>query len=191
MGVSEDSLGVQLTANFEEEEQFMDLIKEKLSQTFLDKNKIKKIKSNWKIFKDMEPKERKDQVKKMRTDNKAEMLKEGLVHTENQKFIILGYDKVLKKIGKTEIRLVLVDADIPENMLRFLHPLCLANKVMIVGLKNFSVILRQILGFRTTVLGFYKSIQDAENPFYEIETRASNIYNSENIKKSSNGDKIS
>merc|ERR1712126_461783 len=107
--VLEDSLGVQLTANFEEEEQFMDLIKEKLSQTFLDKNKIKKIKSNWKILKEMEPKERKDQVKKMRTENKAEMLKEGLVHTENQKFIILGYDKVLKKIGKTEIRLVLVD----------------------------------------------------------------------------------
>ena len=81
--------------------------------------------------------------------------RESLKDFEEPKSIVLGFSCVVKKINKGEVKAVLLDPQLPHNLLQILHSLALANNLPVIGVQDLRLLTKRILGFKVNVLGLY------------------------------------
>merc|ERR1712130_871887 len=83
----------------------------------------------------------------------AKAKREGLKDFEEPKSIVLGFSCVVKKINRSAVKAVLVDPQLPHNLLQILHSLALANNLPIIGVQDLRFSTKKILGFKVNILG--------------------------------------
>ena len=99
----------------------------------------------------MTKQDKKDENRERRRIARAK--RESLKDFQAPKSIVLGFSCVVKKINRNAIKAVLVDPQLPQNLLQILHPLALRNSLPVIGIENLGLLTKNILGFKVSSLG--------------------------------------
>ena len=141
----------------------------------VEKKEINNDTKPWKeVLKEvMTKKERIKKIIEFKKAAKSEGKSAVNTNTNLKKLIVLGFKSVMKTVESGEVELVLVDSQLPQNLLRFLLPLCQSKGVRILGLQDLAGISRKIFSFRSNVICLLGGIREAGEPFPEIVSVAS------------------
>ena len=83
----------------------------------------------------------------------ARAMRESLKDIQTPKRIVLGFSCVVKKINRNAIKAVIVDPQIPQNLLQILQPLALGKSLPVIGIENLGLLTKNVLGFKVSALG--------------------------------------
>jgi len=176
-----------LIANFKEADDLEKLLGTKLSVVFPNKSKIK---IDWEeIRKEKLPKRlRREKIRSMKESKKLEILKEGNIQGELQKYVIIGFNCVVKQLQEGQISSVLVNSKLPSNLLMFLLPLCQSKQVPVLGLDMLDVVTKSVLGFSSMVLGLHLETGQEENHFFAVCELVKSVWEKSRSEDSKNCD---
>jgi len=83
----------------------------------------------------------------------ARAMRESLKDFQAPKRIVLGFSCVVKKIKRSAIKAVLVDPQLPQNLLQILHPPAVGKSLPVIGIENLGLLTKNVLGFKVSALG--------------------------------------
>ena len=99
----------------------------------------------------MTKQEKREQNREKRRIERAK--RESLKDFQAPTSIVLGFSCVVKKINRSAIKAVLVDPQLPRNLLQILHPLALGKSLPVIGIENLGLLTKNVLGFKVSALG--------------------------------------
>lgn len=171
----QSTIKTDLFANFKESEKLENLLKEKLQNIYPNKDKIK---IDWgEIHKEKLPKRlRKEKVRNLKDAKKQQLIKEDNIQVDLQKFVLIGFNCVIKHLQAGSVSSVIVNSKLPTNLLRFLLPLCQSKQVAVLGLDNLDLVTKSVLGFSSTVIGFLADVEQEQNHFYDLSKLVKSIW---------------
>jgi len=172
----QSTIKIDLLASFKESEELENLLKEKLQHIFPNKDKIK---IEWgEILKEKLPKRlRKEKVRNLKELKKQQVVKEDNIQVEHQKFVLIGFNSVVKQLQAGSVSSVIVNSKLPTNLLRFLLPLCHSKQVAVLGLENLDLVTKSVLGFSSTVIGLLADADEEQNYFHDLSKLVKSIWN--------------
>jgi len=158
---------IQLVTGFEEEKELEDLLRNKLAKVFVH---CRKVVVDWRKEVQEEPsrQKRRERVRMLKEAKKLELIKSEDIRVDLQKFLVVGFNRVVRQVQGGQVGLVLVDSRMSENILRFLLPLCRMKEVRVLGLVNLEPVARETMGFRCSMLGLTREIESKENFFHQV-----------------------
>ena len=171
----QSTIKIDLFANFKESEKLENLLKEKLQNIYPNKDKIK---IDWgEIHKEKLPKRlRKEKVRNLKDVKKQQLIKEDNIQVYLQKFVLIGFNCVVKHLQAGSVSSVIVNSKLPTNLLRFLLPLCQSKQVAVLGLNNLDLVTKSVLGFSSTVIGFLSDVEEEQNHFHDLTKLVKSIW---------------
>jgi len=163
----QSTIKTDLVTDFKQSDKLESLMKSKLSNIFPNKEKVK---IDWGvILKEKLPKRlRKEKIQNMRDSKLEQMIKEENIQVDLQKFVIVGFNCVIKQLQSNSVNSVIVNSKLPTNLLRFLLPLCQSKQVAVLGLDSLDLLTKSVLGFSSTVLAFHVDINQEQNYLHEV-----------------------
>jgi len=163
----QSTIKTDLVINFKEADELEKLLSHKLLRVFPNKDKIK---IDWvAVRKEKLPKRlRKEKIRTMKETKKLEVMKEENIDADLQKFLIVGFNSVVKQLQADNISSVIVNSKLPSNLLMFLLPLCKSKQVAVVGLDKLDLVTKAAMGFSSTVIGLTLDVKQELNYFNEV-----------------------
>jgi len=163
----QSTIKTDLVINFKEADELEKLLSHKLLRVFPNKDKIK---IDWvAVRKEKLPKRlRKEKIRTMKETKKLEVMKEENIDADLQKFLIVGFNSVVKQLQADNISSVIVNSKLPSNLLMFLMPLCKSKQVAVVGLDKLDLVTKAAMGFSSTVIGLTLDVKQELNYFNEV-----------------------
>ena len=163
----QSTIKTDLVINFKEADELEKLLSHKLLRVFPNKDKIK---IDWvAVRKEKLPKRlRKEKIRTMKETKKLEVMKEENIDADLQKFLIVGFNSVVKQLQADNISSVIVNSKLPSNLLMFLLPLCKSKQVAVVGLDKLDLVTKAAMGFSSTVIGLTLEVKQELNYFNEV-----------------------
>ena len=134
-----------------------ELLREKFLRTFPVKPKIK-----WgEIHKEKLPRKlKKEKIRQLKDSNVQKQIAEKGIKVEDQKYFVLGFNKVVKSVQTSLVSGVIVSASLPDKLADIVARLCDIKKVPLVGFNNLEQFTLSCLGFSCSVMAFTKSRDD-------------------------------
>jgi len=198
----QSTIKMDLLNNFKEVDDLEKLLGQKLLKVFPNKDKIK---IDWEsVLKEKLPKRlRKERIRTMKETKKLEVMAEDDIDANLQKFVIVGFNCVVKQLQSNNVSSVIVNSKLPTNLLMFLLPLCKSKQVAVVGLDKLDVVTKEAMGFSSTVIGLTSDVEQELNYFHEVSrlitevwnqvAKVNNVQNSDfgaEVSKEENGNKV-
>jgi len=184
----QSTIKTDLVINFKEADELEKLLSQKLLRVFPNKDKIK---VDWvAVRKEKLPKRlRKEKIRTMKETKKLEVMKEENIDADLQKFLIVGFNSVVKQLQADNISSVIVNSKLPSNLLMFLLPLCKSKQVAVVGLDKLDLVTKAAMGFSSTVIGLTLDVKQELNYFNEVSRLIMEVWkqvvNEDIVQKSS------
>merc|ERR550519_13483 len=94
--------------------------------------------------------------------------------------IVFGFSCVVKKINRNVVKAVLVDPELPQNLLQILHPLALQNSLPVIGIVNLGQLTKKVMGFKVSTLG----LCDHSKPYSLYSKLLANVMEVDSCKTS-------
>ena len=134
-----------------------ELLREKFLRTFPVKPKIK-----WgEIHKEKLPRKlKKEKIRQLKDSDVQKQIAEKGIKVEDQKYFVLGFNKVVKGVQTSLVSGVIVSASLPDKLADIVARLCDIKKVPLVGFNNLEQFTLSCLGFSCSVMAFTKSRDD-------------------------------
>ena len=134
-----------------------ELLREKFLKTFPVKPKIK-----WgEIHKEKLPRKlKKEKIRQLKDSDVQKQIAEKGIKVEDQKYFVLGFNKVVKSVQTSLVSGVIVSASLPDKLADIVARLCDIKKVPLVGFNNLEQFTLSCLGFSCSVMAFTKSRDD-------------------------------
>jgi len=172
----QSTIKMDLLNNFKEADDLEKLLGEKLMKVFPNKDKIK---IDWEaVRKEKLPKRlRKEKVRTMKETKKLEVMAEDNIDANLQKFVIVGFNCVVKQLQSNNVSSVIVNSKLPTNLLMFLLPLCKSKQVAVVGLDKLDIVTKEAMGFSSTVIGLTLDVEQEVNYFHEVSRLIMEVWN--------------
>ena len=174
----QSTIKTDLVINFKEADELEKLLSHKLLRVFPNKDKIK---IDWvAVRKEKLPKRlRKEKIRTMKETKKLEVMKEENIDADLQKFLIVGFNSVVKQLQADNISSVIVNSKLPSNLLMFLMPLCKSRQVAVVGLDKLDLVTKAAMGFSSTVIGLTLDVKQELNYFNEVSRLIMEVWKQE------------
>ena len=134
-----------------------ELLREKFLRTFPVKPKIK-----WgEIHKEKLPRKlKKEKIRQLKDSDVQKQIAEKGIKVEDQKYFVLGFNKVVKSVQTSLVSGVIVSASLPDKLADIVARLCNIQKMPLVGLNNLEQFTLSCLGFSCSVMAFTRSRDD-------------------------------
>ena len=134
-----------------------ELLREKFLRTFPVKPKIK-----WgEIHKEKLPRKlKKEKIRQLKDSDVQKQIAEKGIKVEDQKYFVLGFNKVVKGVQTNLVSGVIVSASLPDKLADIVARLCNIQKVPLVGLNNLEQFTLSCLGFSCSVMALTRSRDD-------------------------------
>ena len=126
----------------------------------------------------MSKQEKRDKNRERRRIARAK--RESLKDFQAPKQIVFGFSCVVKKINRNVVKAVLVDPELPQNLLQILHPLALQNSIPVIGIANLGQLTKKVLGFKVSTLG----LGDHSKPYSLYSKLLANVLEVDSCKTS-------
>ena len=174
----QSTIKTDLVINFKEADELEKLLSHKLLRVFPNKDKIK---IDWvAVRKEKLPKRlRKEKIRTMKETKKLEVMKEENIDADLQKFLIVGFNSVVKQLQADNISSVIVNSKLPSNLQMFLLPLCKSKQVAVVGLEKLDLVTKAAMGFSSTVIGLTLDVKQELNYFNEVSRLIMEVWKQE------------
>ena len=174
----QSTIKTDLVINFKEADELEKLLSHKLLKVFPNKEKIK---IDWvAVRKEKLPKRlRKEKIRTMKETKKLEVMKEENIDADLQKFLIVGFNSVVKQLQADNISSVIVNSKLPSNLQMFLLPLCKSKQVAVVGLEKLDLVTKAAMGFSSTVIGLTLDVKQELNYFNEVSRLIMEVWKQE------------
>jgi len=174
----QSTIKTDLVINFKEADELEKLLSHKLLRVFPNKDKIK---IDWvAVRKEKLPKRlRKEKIRTMKETKKLEVMKEENIDADLQKFLIVGFNSVVKQLQADNISSVIVNSKLPSNLQMFLLPLCKSKQVAVVGLEKLDLVTKAAMGFSSTVIGLTLDVKQELNYFNEVSRLVMEVWKQE------------
>ena len=142
-----------------------ELLREKFLRTFPLKPKIK-----WgEIHKEKLPRKlKKEKIRQLKDSDVQKQIAEKEIKVEDQKYFVLGFNKVVKSVQSGLVSSVIVSASLPGKLADIVARLCDIKKVPLVGLNNLEQFTLSCLGFSCSVMAFTSSTDDSVAQIVDI-----------------------
>ena len=130
-----------------------DVVKEKL-MSILKKSYPCKPSIDWISVRreNLSRKQRREKIREMRRQKTEESIKENQIDISNQKYIDLGFNKVIKNIRENISRCIIVSSSFPVKCLQIIIDLSHLKSVAIIGVEDLDSVTRSCLGFSCSVV---------------------------------------
>ena len=134
-----------------------ELLREKFLKTFPVKPKIK-----WgEIHKEKLPRKlKKEKIRQLKDSDVQKQIAEKGIKVEDQKYFVLGFNKVVKGVQTSLVSGVIVSASLPDKLADIVARLCDIKKVPLVGFNNLEQFTLSCLGFSCSVMALTRSRDD-------------------------------
>ena len=149
-----------------------ELLREKFLRTFPLKPKIK-----WgEILKEKLPRKlKKEKIRQLKDSDVQKQIAEKEIKVEDQKYFVLGFNKVVKSVQSGLVSSVIVSASLPGKLADIVARLCDIKKVPLVGLNNLEQFTLSCLGFSCSVMAFTSSTDDSVSQIVDIIVSLSGV----------------
>merc|ERR1712083_383342 len=107
----------------------------------------------------------------------GEVMAEDNIDVNLQKFVIVGFNCVVKQLQSNNVSSVIVNSKLPTNLLMFLLPLCKSKQVAVVGLDKLDIVTKEAMGFSSTVIGLTVGVEQEVNCFHEVSRLIIEVWN--------------
>merc|ERR1712241_1557538 len=142
-----------------------ELLRKKFLRTFPVKPKIK-----WgEIHKEKLPRKlKKEKIRQLKDSDVQKQIAEKEIKVEDQKYFVLGFNKVVKSVQSGLVSSVIVSASLPDKLADIVARLCDIKKVPLVGLNNLEQFTLSCLGFSCSVVAYTSSTDDSVAQIVDI-----------------------
>ena len=149
-----------------------ELLREKFLKTFPVKPKIK-----WgEIHKEKLPRKlKKEKIRQLKDSDVQKQIAEKGIKIEDQKYFVLGFNKVVKGVQTSLVSGVIVSASLPDKLADIVARLCDIKKVPLVGFNNLEQFTLSCLGFSCSVMAFTKGTDDSVAQIVDIIVSLSGV----------------
>ena len=149
-----------------------ELLREKFLRTFPVKPKIK-----WgEIHKEKLPRKlKKEKIRQLKDGDVQKQIAEKGIKVEDQKYFVLGFNKVVKGVQTSLVSGVIVSASLPDKLADIVARLCDIKKVPLVGFNNLEQFTLSCLGFSCSVMAFTKGTDDSVAQIVDIIVSLSGV----------------
>lgn len=110
-----------------------------------------------------------ERIKQLRKEKTDQQISENSININHQKFISLGFNKVIKNIQERLCQSVIVSSSFPDKCMQILVDLCKLRSVNIIGIPKLEAVTKECLGFPCSVIAVAISPEN-ENITELVET---------------------
>ena len=164
-----------LITNFPEASALEELLRDKLRNIFVNKADIK---ISWTEIKNekLPKKLRREKIRRLKDNKIFDILSQGIIRTDLQKFLVVGFNSVYKQLQKDLLSFVIVISTLPNNLVTFLVQLCQDKSVPILGLENLDQVTIKEFGYKANVIGFTSEVSNLDNHFFDISRLVKSVW---------------